>query len=344
MKVIVSRLPWPEGRAVLDQLARRPMLYVQAAAENEKARAEVADYLLDPARFRAAVEPVAKHEQALVLQRLLYDYPTANRRAWSLLTKSEPPQRIVAALLESTNAVWRAAAVYALGRRDPEKNIGTFEKALKDSNPWVRSAAVQGLARTAMERAPLEERVGPLLADADSRMAAWAALALLLPELRALAGMDWQFNMFQFDDLYVHGGSVVSLNEDQPLKTLETKPAFLDQARRHLGATNPVATMIFALLLAQHGEFDGVDRLVAQPQEEMLETRGALPDALLTGIALSRDGKYISFLRRLMDRTQADWELRKILRALKGMTGAEARQLRLDVNKRMRIAGAANVE
>ena len=43
----------------------------------------------------------------------------------------------------------------------------------------------------------------------------------------------------------------------------------------------------------------------------------------------SRDGKYIPFLRRLMDQTQQDWELRKILRALKGMSGADARQLRL---------------
>jgi len=65
-----------------------------------------------------------------------------------------------------------------------------------------------------------------------------------------------------------------------------------------------------------------------------------LPEALLAGIALSRDTKYIPYLRRLMDRTQQDWDLRKILRALKGMSGPEARQLRVDVNKRMRTASA----
>jgi hypothetical protein len=33
-----------------------------------------------------------------------------------------------------------------------------------------------------------------------------------------------------------------------------------------------------------------------------------------------------------------EWELRKILQALKGMTGPDARQLRLEINKRMRNA------
>ena len=61
-----------------------------------------------------------------------------------------------------------------------------------------------------------------------------------------------------------------------------------------------------------------------------------LPDPLLTAIALVQNPKYIPLLRSLMDATRNDNELRKVLRALKGMTGPEARQLRVDVNKRMR--------
>ena len=56
-----------------------------------------------------------------------------------------------------------------------------------------------------------------------------------------------------------------------------------------------------------------------------------------------RDPKYLPFLRRQMLRSQQDYELRKILRAAKGMNGPEVRQLRLYVNKRMRTASASNL-
>ena len=69
-------------------------------------------------------------------------------------------------------------------------------------------------------------------------------------------------------------------------------------------ASNEVVRAVFALLLAQHGEFDGVDLLVAQLPENSPNKFTTLPDTLLTGIALSRDTKYIPALRRLMERTQ----------------------------------------
>jgi hypothetical protein len=116
-------------------------------------------------------------------------------------------------------------------------------------------------------------------------------------------------------------------------------------ARRRLASAGEVERGItFALLLAQHGEFDGIDRVLARSPERDDDTSEVLPDAFLAGIALSRDAKYLPFLRRLTDRTQQEWELRKILRALKGMTGAEARQLRVDLNKRMRTAGSVRAE
>jgi hypothetical protein len=40
-----------------------------------------------------------------------------------------------------------------------------------------------------------------------------------------------------------------------------------------------------------------------------------------------------------MGKADGEWELRKVLQALKGMTGPEARQLRLDINKRLRDTG-----
>jgi len=155
--------------------------------------------------------------------------------------------------------------------------------------------------------------------------------------------LQYQLDFFRFEDFQTGSSQGVPINEDRPLATLESKPAYLEGARGHLTASNEVVRAVFALLLAQHGEFDGVDRIVAQLPENSPNKFTTLPDTLLTGIALSRDAKYIPALRRMMERTQQDWELHKILRALKGMSGADARQLRLDVNKRMRVAGTTRV-
>jgi hypothetical protein len=102
--------------------------------------------------------------------------------------------------------------------------------------------------------------------------------------------------------------------------------------------------MIFVLLLAQHGEFDGIDRLLARQALPEAGRPEALSDVLLTGIALTHDPKYLPYLRQAMDRPQQDWDLRKILRALKGMSGPEVRQLRVDVNKRMRNPAAMGIQ
>jgi len=344
MSIVVPKLPWPEGKMVLDRLSRSPVLFVLAAAQNERAKSEAVDFLLDPARFKAVVESASRDDLTAVMPRLLHDSGDSNRRAWSLLAPGERTQRIVSALFDSTNVAWRAAAVYGLGRREAEKHGPVFEKALKDASPWVRMAGVQGVARAITDRAALEERLGPLVGDADGRVAEVAALALLESELRAAAGLEWNLSYFRFEELRAGSIESVSLNEERPLAALENKPAYLEAARRQLASTNEVESLSFALLLAQHGEFDGIDRLMARPPGRDDDKSGMLPDALLAGVTLSRDAKYLPFLRRLMERTQQDWDLRKILRALKGMPGAEARQLRVDVNKRMRTASARLVE
>ena len=86
--------------------------------------------------------------------------------------------------------------------------------------------------------------------------------------------------------------------------------------------------------------------------ERLIELRGelsedksqVLPDSLLTAIALAQDPKHIPLLRSLMDATRNSFELQKLLRAIKGLTGPEARELRVELNKRMRTAGGTMVE
>src|SRR5207249_9394004 len=105
------------------------------------------------------------------------------------------------ALLDATNAVWRTIAVYSLSLNEDRKTPDCFERALKDSNGWVRAAAVLGLSRTAKDRLTLEQCLGPLLADADKKVVQKAALCLLDPETRAAAGVEYQLNKFEFEKL-----------------------------------------------------------------------------------------------------------------------------------------------
>ena len=60
----------------------------------------------------------------------------------------------------------------------------------------------------------------------------------------------------------------------------------------------------------------------------------------MAGIALSQDAKYLPALRKIMTARKDESELRKLLQALQGLRGAEARQLRLDINKKMRNASS----
>jgi hypothetical protein len=64
--------------------------------------------------------------------------------------------------------------------------------------------------------------------------------------------------------------------------------------------------------------------------------QGKLDNAILAGIALSHDARYLPALRQMAAAGSDSSELRKILQSLQGMSGPDARQLRLDINKKLR--------
>jgi len=329
--VIVSKLPWPEGKPVLDKMCASPLLFAMAVGQSKRAKPEVVDYLLDPVRFRNSLESASGEDLTDALEQLAgYDSDSG----WSFWIETDRTRAIDMAMVESTNAAWRATAIFSLGlRSDAESATALFEKAVTDLDPWVRAAAVASLARHSKDRARLEQYVGPLLSDTNSHVAQVAACALLEPEVRLASGLEQTIQYFQFEEH--HGGRMGSSTPDaRPLTMLEGKPAFLPSARKWLSTKNE-ASEAFALLLAQYGEFDGLDQLVSRRAEASQEDH----EIVLAGIALSRDSKYIPTLRQIMGKADGEWELRKVLQALKGMTGPEARQLRLDINKRIRDTG-----
>jgi hypothetical protein len=134
--------------------------------------------------------------------------------------------------------------------------------------------------------------------------------------------MDWTYNQ----------------SDGRPLTVLEGKPAFLESAKKWLAAAKPIEAIPFVLLLAQYGQFDGLDLLATSAARPNSKGETELDDAFLTGVALSQDAKYLPALRKIMAARSDDAELRKILQAVQGMRGPEARQLRLDINKKIRSA------
>ena len=337
MRLLLDKLPRPEGDGVLEGIARAPALYTVAVAQASQAPAATGDYLLEPTRFRAVLEPASGRTLVMALQRTLGGNFGSEQKTWSL-SQDEPKARaIVSALVESTNDAWRAAAVFMLGRRAASENQSILQAAMKDKSAWVRAAALQGLTRAHQkDRSALETEIGQSLSDTNSHVAEMAALALLEEEVRSMAGLEWSFDRFEFAGTTIYMQESFSISsDDRPLTPLDSKPAFLDAVRQKVRSTDGASLGVFALLLAQYGEAEGVDKLITKPAAR--SHGGFEPNAeLLAGIALTHDAKYIPTLRKLAQTEKRDYELRKYLQAIRGMSGPEAREFRVDLNKQIR--------
>ena len=333
LAAVVPRLPWPDGRPVLDRICKSPALFVRSLPFSLKAVHEVADYLLDPERFRASLEGASGDELQVALSRLLNE----SQKGWSLLSISPQAAAVRNALIEAKNPAWRAAAIYALSWRSDGKGFSAFEKALSDTNAWVRVAAISAIVRIAKDRETVEARVAPLLADSDPQVARRAAIALLEPECRAAAGLNSEFDSFQFDNAVAGSFSSSFDGEQRPLAVLEQKPTFLEEARRRLGSHDPKDLVAFGLLLAQYGDFSEVERIVMDTSQTNDEERMSGSPSL-AAIALSRDVKYLPHLRKAAEQAKEEYQYRPILQALRGISGPGARELRVEINRRLRGA------
>lgn len=344
VELILAKLPWPEGQPLLEQLSTAPLWFAMAASRNQQSRPPVSAYLLDPNRFKISVEPASGSTLSDSLEILAgYDYEARQYHAWSLWTESDRTRAVALALVGSTNAAWRAAAIFSLGlRADAKGNEAVFENALVDPSPWVRSSAVRAITRNTDDRVVLDQRLGSRLADTNLSVAAVVAVGLLEPETRQVAGLDDELNYFEFENVRGGRSDSSSPNNVRPLAVLTDQPSFLPYAREWLAVTNGDAIAPFALLLAQYGEFDGIDRLVTQLPALSPGGDQSAADTLLAGIALSRNIKYLPALKQMASTRQGDWQLRKVLQALKGMSGPDARQLRLDINKKIRNASGSS--
>ena len=331
LAAILPRLPWPAGQGVAERLCRGTALFLRMVAYANKSAPGLGQFLFEPARFRAAVEPASPEELESSLPQLF----SSGQKKSSLLSGTPRMEAVVTALLDATNAAWRAAAVHVVGLREDEKGLAHLQRAATDTNGWVRAAAIPGLARTAKDRATLEQRLGPLMADTDKRVTERAALGLLEPETRAAAGLDYGFEYFQFEKIHAWSDYSPRTGDQRPLETLQGKPAFLEQARQRVSESAPEDAAVPALLLAQYGDFTGLDHLLPAVVADSLK-QNELGSVLLAGVTLSRDPKYLPALKKMTAAAKEDQDFRRLLQALKGMSGPDARELRLEINKRLR--------
>lgn len=339
VELLVSKLPWPEAEPVLSRMTRIPPLYAMAAAQSPRAEQGVATFLLNPVRLKSVLESTASADTPATLRVLVQ----SSERSWSLLAPSTNSGQIALELLDSANPAFRAAAVFRLGL-DEFTGMDSILKAATDGDRWVRLAALQSLSRRIKDRAILEERAGALLTDPDPEVATMAAVILLEPEVQAAGGVQFGTQVFRYESVYGGGySSTSSSNPDRPLAPLARKPAFLPAVRDRLehASTNTPLLAIYALLLSQYGDLTGLDRLLQSPQTFDEGAGESVEEILLASIALSRDPKYLPAVKKLLENREDEYELRKGLQAIKGMSGAEARQLRLDINKRIRQPGTA---
>jgi HEAT repeat protein len=331
LAAIIPRLPWPDGKPVVERLCRSPAVFMRMIGYSAKAAPGLRDFLFVPAYFRAAVEPASLEE----LETTLPQWLGSERKPVSPLSGAPHTEPLLTALLDATNAAWRAAAVYVVGSREDDKGLAHLQRALKDTNGWVRAAAIPGLMRTAKDRATLEQRLGPLMADPDKAVAAKATVGLLEPETRSAAGLDYSFEFFQFEKIHAFPEFRSSSGEQRPLAPLSGNPAFLEQVRRRVAESPPQEAALPALLLAQYGDFSGLDRLLPSVVPENAE-QSEVGTALLAAIGMSRDSKYLPYLKQITASSKGRPDLNRMLQAIKGMSGPEARELRLEINRRMR--------
>lgn len=326
---VLSLLPIPGGEGILSNAFSNPLLYAEVAAASATNPASV--YLRDKARFKTALEPVDQMDS--ILKRLLRS--SSGPQGWSLLTQDAATAELISALCESTNAGLRAAAVYAASKGKIPGADALCERALRDPNSETRAEAVRGFFRCGPDRQKLESTLGPLLGETNQKVAHAAAAALIDPDILSAASLEDSLWMFSFGDVKIYSTRSSSGGE-RPLAVMATKPPYLADARARFLEHGAANAGVFMLLLAQHGEFDALDKTIELNPKPFNRGASATLEPLLAAISLSKDAKYIPFIRAASQGMKDEDSLRTLLRAVKSMSGPEARQIRLDINKQIR--------
>jgi|GEM_PF-1976135 len=335
MGVVLRRLPWPEGKPILQAAADRSFLYARMLGQLDHARAPARALLFQPDRVVRAVSTADPESLNRMAQTLV------NRHMEYSLHRSNPTNdRVLEALCKADNPAARSLGVFVYGMRKQREALPVIIESLMDENPWVRRAAVQGVIECVESREEREPILAPLLSYEAPENVALAATGLLTAAFRDALSSDESLRYFRYEDMWVWVSpeySYYTSTSSPPLRPLSESPGFLPDARARLAADDmrdePAHRLPLILLLAQYGDFSGLERELHTWRENR---EASVPEALLLGLRVTRDPKYLPPLRARLAKADNEIELRQLLQYLRGVRGPEARELRREVNDRLR--------
>ena len=342
ISLILRKGPWPEIRPFLDKACQDPFMHASMLAQAGKASEPIRDHLLDTNRLVASLERAEADERASLIRLLLSHegsspatIPPATARNMALARK----------LYRSERAILRAVAVCAFGFHDDAESLAWIEEATKDRDPWIRGAALQSLIRRSAARGQLKTRLVTFLADSDARLALIAAAGLLEPEVRRAAHLERPLTHFRYDGLSTWPSYGSGSRTSRPPMVIPVEPGIVARVGERLPIHGKETGdekdedgdlgSALLLILAQYGDFRGVEQWF----REWSQGKPAdVPRTFLAGIALSRDPKYVPVLRTVATegKRRGLWSVRSVLQWTRGMKGHEVRDLRREVNARMR--------
>lgn len=335
LSLVLTRLPWPAGESFLTELVRRPALYAELLSLSPSLGPAVRDYLLAPERLIPALREAEGNQRERIVQSLMLH---RQRLVASLAASDEEEDAApLRELLRGDDAFGRAAGLFLLGAAERVPDLSVFRSALSDENLWVRVAAAQGLARHLQDPEQRERALAPLLDDPQPAVARMAAVGILDPSVRSVAGLEESMRHFHFEDLRVSRPSTISTGSRRPPRPFRVEPDFLETVRQRIERldyrSQPELYAALSLLLGQYEDFTGLERLLQRWRQNPSKAAMA---PLTAALALSRDPKFLPPLRRAAEEAETTRELRELLQQLRGVRGDEARQLRREINRRRR--------
>jgi len=290
--------------------------------------------LLDPARIAASLANADGAALQTFAGQLL---DGRDGSGMSLLTPASKMRAMLEPMLASKRPVLRAMAVFAYGFHRDEAGLAVCRKALAEKDPWIRRAAVLGLGQAPMTLEEREELLGPSLRDPDDVVVRAAAIALLTPELRRTAGLQYEFRRFSYVKALQIYGSISWSSDGRAPAVIARRPTFLTDLRK-LSARGGAPDKngkdmapILALLLAQYGDFAAFHAYA----RTALKSNTLLPPTV-AGIALSRDPQYLPPLEAWFGKSRDNSAPRALLKSIRGTEGDAARKLRREANRRLR--------
>ncbi len=334
--LLLKRLPWPEGRPLLEVLAAEPAHHGMLLQALEAAGPQVRAHLMDPDRLLPAIVGIEDGDLTPFIRVLLTDH----NKPFSLLRTDDATNALRRRLLAHESGRLRTLGIFAAGFGTSGKDReDILQGALDDPDPWVRYAAIQGLIRTG-HSGPDNELLAELVKDPEPPIAMIATAGLLLPKLRSeghFSGLIRRFHYEDYDTWVSVGHSYRSNQDKRLLRPLPGRPAYLATCKARLDQEtwqeNRDWRRATALLLAQYGDPSGLHRELERWRQDK-----SRDDLLMLGLPLTGDPVFAEVIASRLE-TTSSYYLREMLGLLVGHDSPTVRRLRRTINRRLRQEG-----